>query len=564
MAESGCEAVEAAENEQSSGEIPALAEGYSSYDGEEDNPLPKGKRKKSQRRKKSKRSRVEEDSNPSSGSGSEQSSSSEDPSASGSEPDSDEDSEQSEDPHSSKEKSHPGDKGADTHVRFDVQEEEKKVLDLPQDMKDYLMECFSKFTSDKILREKILDQYPAPSLVKAMELDDYVPELFASLSSSFGKSYDQNLSQIQGRIGTVMGPLGKLWKDLENIRKGVSTDSLDIYECLGAVEKSITLLGQAYTSTTYHRRMNILYNLTKDVKDAKQLLKRNDKRLSKHHNLFGKRFYIALSKAASIRKKSKENSQQLGAKHGRKKQKHEKREPRRPFPAEAPRRGSGRGGRVTFSRGRARGARSNQTNRGKRVFFTVSNSVPRTGWNSGKEFCTGGSGTRNELKFTASSSKRSQPHSGGEGASHRGEIEILSTKLAKADTRQFYSSSCSGVTNTLYHHSSADFPPFPIYSREKCNVDRFRGLGHVSKRCYKTSTAMRRSISEPCLFSAKEGWGQQTSNKSEKTQSEYRVPALQDGGHSIAEVFDSEGRLYGKVRPQGGILLSPHAPKFKI
>ena len=64
-----------------------------------------------------------------------------------------------------------------------------------------------------------MDQYPAPSLVKAIELDDYVPELFASLSSSFGKSYDQNLSQIQGRIGTVMGPLGKLWTDLENIRR---------------------------------------------------------------------------------------------------------------------------------------------------------------------------------------------------------------------------------------------------------------------------------------------------------------------------------------------------------
>ena len=70
------------------------------------------------------------------------------------------------------------------------------MLNLPQDMKDYLIECFSKFTSDKILREKILDQYPAPSLVKAMGLDDYVPELFALLSSSSGKSYDQNLSQL--------------------------------------------------------------------------------------------------------------------------------------------------------------------------------------------------------------------------------------------------------------------------------------------------------------------------------------------------------------------------------
>ena len=36
-----------------------------------------------------------------------------------------------------------------------------------------------KFTSDEVLK-KILDSYPVPSLVKAMELDDYMPELFAS------------------------------------------------------------------------------------------------------------------------------------------------------------------------------------------------------------------------------------------------------------------------------------------------------------------------------------------------------------------------------------------------
>lgn len=90
MAETGCEATEAVENEQFSREIPALAEGYSSFDGEEDNPLPKkSKTKKSKKQKKAKKSRVEVDSNSSSCSGSEQSSVLEDPSAYGSEPDSD-------------------------------------------------------------------------------------------------------------------------------------------------------------------------------------------------------------------------------------------------------------------------------------------------------------------------------------------------------------------------------------------------------------------------------------------------------------------------------------------
>ena len=156
------------------------------------------------------------------------------------------------------------------------------------------------FTSDRILREKILDCYPAPYLTQPMELDDYIPELFASLNWSFGKSYDEGLAQIQGRVGTVMGSLGKLWVDLENIRTGVADDFLDIYECLGAVERSIMLLGQVFTWKTYHRRMNILYNLTKDVKDTKRLLKQNKGKFAKYTNLFWKRFYRALSKAASI------------------------------------------------------------------------------------------------------------------------------------------------------------------------------------------------------------------------------------------------------------------------
>ena len=62
----------------------------------------------------------------------------------------------------------------------------------------------------QVLSEKILDSYPVPSLVKPLKMDDYVPEIFAGLNANYGKPYGQNLSQIQGRIGTVMGPLGKL------------------------------------------------------------------------------------------------------------------------------------------------------------------------------------------------------------------------------------------------------------------------------------------------------------------------------------------------------------------
>ena len=177
-------------------------------------------------------------------------------------------------------------------------------------MSAYLTKTFTSFIPDKLLKENILDKYPVPSTsaVQAPKLDNYVPEIFNSTKSSYGKSYDTNLHQIHSRIGAAIGPISKIWVDLDNIRMGRSTEEdLDPVDWLNVVEKSITLLGQAFSTTTYHRRMNILYNLTKDVKEAKHLLKTNSEDLSKGDNLLGKRFYKALSKASKIRKSPKKS-----------------------------------------------------------------------------------------------------------------------------------------------------------------------------------------------------------------------------------------------------------------
>ena len=299
--------------------------------------LNKGKRKKSSKTKRSKRPKTTISSSESEGESDRYMPESDNGSSSSSSLDS---SEEGNDPIDEETRTSKTSDSSD-YIRFDVMEEEKRHLSLPEDMEKYLLKSFSKFTPDKVLNEKILDNYPLPSHVKALKLDDYVPEIFSSSNSSYGKPYDQNLAQIQGRVGTVMGPLSRLCLDLENIRtaikKGTSSDtSLDIFDCLGLVEKSITLLGQAFTTTTYHRRMNVLYNLTKDVKKAKQLLKSNDEKLSDTGKLFGKKFYKALVKASSTSKKSKEISRQLGKKHKKfRPERQERRDAKQPFRHEA-------------------------------------------------------------------------------------------------------------------------------------------------------------------------------------------------------------------------------------
>lgn len=244
------------------------------------------------------------------------------------------------------------------YVRFEIDDDTQKKWSLPEDMNKYLSKKFNNFIPDKTLKEKILDKYPLPSSssIKAPDLDDYVPEIFSANNSSYGKSYDTNLHQIQGRIGTVMGPLSRIWLDLDNIRSGrESGENLDPTEWLKIVEKAITLLGQAFTTTTYHRRMNVLYNLTKDVKKAKKLLKSNSEDLASSQKVFGKKFYKALSKASKIKKKSKEISRHLGSsKFDKKKQRYDSgrftgaQSSNRPFRSEAPSRGSRGGGRITF------------------------------------------------------------------------------------------------------------------------------------------------------------------------------------------------------------------------
>ena len=172
------------------------------------------------------------------------------------------------------------------YEHFEVEDDGKSRLSLPEDMsKDFKKKC-STFVPDKFLNEKILDKYPLPSTssIKAPRLDDYVPEILADSGSSFGKYHDVNLNQILGFISTVIGPVSKIWLDLDNIRAGRATgDNQDPTEWLKIVENAITLLGRAFTTMTYHRCMNVVYNLT-DVKKAKRLLCLLDLPRPQHRN----------------------------------------------------------------------------------------------------------------------------------------------------------------------------------------------------------------------------------------------------------------------------------------
>ena len=88
---------------------------------------------------------------------------------------------------------------------------------------------------------------------------------------------DYQMERFQGQILEVMGPLSRLWKKLEDIRKAPpdGTVEVPVDKFITLVEHVILLLGQPSLSVSYTRRLNILKMMTKDLRKAKATIKEN-------------------------------------------------------------------------------------------------------------------------------------------------------------------------------------------------------------------------------------------------------------------------------------------------
>ena len=100
---------------------------------------------------------------------------------------------------------------------------------------------------------------------------------------------DHEFETFQGKLLEVMGPLSRLWKGLEYIRKAPSDLEVPVEKFVALVEQVILLLGQTSLSVSYTRRLNILKLITKDIRKAKAILKENENILKENEtHLFGK------------------------------------------------------------------------------------------------------------------------------------------------------------------------------------------------------------------------------------------------------------------------------------
>ena len=74
---------------------------------------------------------------------------------------------------------------------------------------------------------------------------------------------------------------------------------------------------------------------------------------------------------------------------------------------------------------------------------------------------------------------------------------------------------------------------------------------------YKASDKYQRSVSKQYIFSNQKVWGQQTSNKSEKSEFFHPLSTLQNGRSTFTKRKVEGRRFHVQTRPEGCILLFP-------
>lgn len=455
---------------------------------------------------------------------------------------------------------------------FDTGAQARTKLELTNDMHKYLNEKFKIYVKDKAIQESVLDSNPVPDAesLKILKVDGYLNKIFKTLSKSYARECDGTLSKTQARIYNVMGPLGKLWLNLEKIRTDDSTDELDLFDCLKLVEKSVTLLGQANVSLTYARRLSILVRLTGDMKKAKKLLSKHESSLSSSHkNLFGKRFYKALSKATKIRKSTKDISQHLSGSS----------KPSRPsaYKGSPLRRDSyrGRGPRVSHqpfrgmpsSHGRGGGRTvsfkprppSRPFNKGKSVRFSFKRRSPDA------QSPTAGSNLPGGINSVCSSS--STVH----GAKHHpckpklpsgGAAATFSEQLEITDTGSVHFENDQGSTDSPCRTHKAGTGPLSDLSQPAGKAcDRTGNCRNVAERGNSGGLPPERGIFKYSFLNQKERWGKQTCNPLKTVKQFCCLSAFQNEGAALAEAFNPEGRLDDKNRSKGYLLYSVNRPR---
>ena len=104
--------------------------------------------------------------------------------------------------------------------RFEVVPDRKKnAWDLPENLHEFVKTNFDHYLPDPAVKETILDKIPIPDRIgNAKTNDDYLKEMLYEAKRTKVIEHDKNLEKIQQKILNTMGPLGKLWVGVDEVK----------------------------------------------------------------------------------------------------------------------------------------------------------------------------------------------------------------------------------------------------------------------------------------------------------------------------------------------------------
>lgn len=178
--------------------------------------------------------------------------------------------------------------------------------ELPASIKGYVHKYMANHISEKDIRDHVLNINPVPTNVKMVPvLDNYIKNLLTNNSKVNTLKNEKVLKTIQENFLAILGPLSRIC-DLMEKERDQYQDSL-INDVSELIEQTVLLLGQAFNSSSFHRRDKIFSTLIDSNPKVKDILKEQSKDMDSPLNtfLFGEIFEQKLLHESNALQKSK-------------------------------------------------------------------------------------------------------------------------------------------------------------------------------------------------------------------------------------------------------------------
>ena len=139
---------------------------------------------------------------------------------------------------------------------------EKASKELPEPLEKYAQKFFRSCLKDS-LRKSMSKEHPLPEsmALRCLQADDSVKDF---MGKSFPKKFDDIYKRIQSSVNASAAPALNLWRDLHDQGfSGGQGNLMPVDTCLGMIQRTLVLVGNASNYISQCRRDNIIFKLKK-------------------------------------------------------------------------------------------------------------------------------------------------------------------------------------------------------------------------------------------------------------------------------------------------------------